>query len=82
MDTNFVEYAKVAAYIGAAITMGIGTIGPAIGQGMIGSKAVENVGKYPESYGRIRMMMLIAMGLVETGAIYALIISIMLITRF
>jgi len=32
---------KVAAYIGAALVMGIGSIGPAIGQGMIGSKAFE-----------------------------------------
>ena len=72
-------YAKAAAYIGAAIAMGIGSLGPALGQGMIGAKACENIGKYPESYGNIRMTMMIAMGFVESSAIYCLIIALVLI---
>ena len=72
-------YVKAAAYIGAAIAMGLGTFGPAIGQGIIGMKACENIGKYPESAGKIRTTMMISMGLVETSAIYAFIISLMLV---
>lgn len=68
-------YAKAAAFMGAAITMGFGSIGPALGQGLIGMKACENIGKYPESAGQVRTTMMIAMGLVETSAIYALLIS-------
>ncbi len=70
-----VFYVKAAAFIGAAITMGIGTIGPSLGQGFIGMKACENIGKYPESAGKIRTAMMISMGLVETEALYALLIS-------
>ena len=73
MDGIF--YAKAAAYIGAAVAMGIGSIGPALGQGLIGMKACESIGKYPESAGKVRTTMMIAMGLVETSAIYALLIS-------
>jgi len=76
MDITLV---KAAAYIGAAFAIGIGTIGPAFGQGMIGSKACENMGKYPESANKIRTTMLLAMGIIESSAIYALIISILLI---
>ena len=76
MDITLV---KAAAYIGAAFAIGIGTIGPAFGQGMIGSKACENMGKYPESASKIRTTMLLAMGIIESSAIYALIISILLI---
>jgi len=72
-------YVKAAAYLGAAIAMGLGTIGPAFGQGFIGMKACENIGKYPENADQIRTTMLIAMGLTETSAIYALIISLLLI---
>jgi F-type H+-transporting ATPase subunit c len=72
-------YAKAAAFIGAAIAMGIGALGPALGQGLIGMKACENVGKYPESAGKIRTTMLIAMSLVETSAIYCLLIALALI---
>ncbi len=73
-----VFYAKAAAYLGAAIAMGVGSLGPALGQGMIGSKACENLGKYPESSGQIRTTMMIAMGIVESSAIYCLIIAFML----
>jgi F-type H+-transporting ATPase subunit c len=73
MDGIF--YAKAAAYLGAAIAMGIGSIGPALGQGMIGMKACESVGKYPESSKNVRNSMLLAMTLVETSAIYAGIIA-------
>lgn len=79
MDELIHAYMKIAAYIGAAFAMAIGTIGPALGQGNIGSKACENIGKYPESAGRIQTTMLIALGIVETAAIYALIIALILI---
>lgn len=79
MDANYSTYAQAAAFLGAAIAMGFGSIGPALGQGMIGSKACEGVGKYPENYSKIRMTMIIAMGIVESAAVYALLIAIMLI---
>ncbi len=74
-----VFYVKAAAYFGAAIAMGIGAFGPAFGQGMIGAKACENIGKYPDSSGNIRTTMFIAMGIVETSAIYCALVSAALI---
>jgi F-type H+-transporting ATPase subunit c len=73
MDGIF--YAKAAAFIGAAITMGFGSLGPAIGQGFIGMKACENIGKYPESADKIRTSMILALAVVESSAIYCLLIS-------
>jgi F-type H+-transporting ATPase subunit c len=70
-----VFYAQAAAFLGAALAMGIGSVGPALGQGMVGMKACESIGKYPESSGKIRTTMMIAMGLVETAAIYCLLIA-------
>jgi F-type H+-transporting ATPase subunit c len=72
-------YIKIAAYAGAAFAMGIGTIGPALGQGLVGSKACENIGKYPQSYSQIRNTMFLALGIIETSAIYAFIIAILLV---
>jgi F-type H+-transporting ATPase subunit c len=74
-----IMYSKAAAYLGAAIVMGVGTIGPALGQGLVGMKACENIGKYPESSGQIRGAMILAMSLIETSAIYALLIALLLI---
>ena len=70
---------KVAAYIGAAFAMGVGTIGPAIGQGMVGTKACETIGRYPENAGKVRTAMMLAMVLIETSAIYALLVALLLI---
>jgi F-type H+-transporting ATPase subunit c len=68
-------YVRAAAFIGAALAVGIGNLGPSIGQGMVGMKAVEGIGKYPESAGRIRTTMMIAMGLIEASAIYCLMVA-------
>lgn len=81
MMTDAVSLAKAAAYLGAALVMGIGTIGPALGQGLIGSKACETLGKYPESANKVRLSMLLAMGFVESSAVYALIVAILLIFK-
>ena len=73
MDGIF--YAKAAAYMGAAFAMGFGSLGPAIGQGIIGMKACENIGKYPESANKIRSTMIFALIIVESSSIYCLLIA-------
>ncbi len=72
---NSIFYAQAAALFGAAIAVGIGVVGPAIAQGIIAMKACENIGKYPESQGKIRNIMMIGMGIVETCALYPLFIA-------
>ncbi len=42
MDKSYGIYAKIAAFAGSAFAIAIGTFGPALAQGMIGSKACEN----------------------------------------
>ncbi len=73
------EIAKAAAFIGAALAMGIGALSPAYGQGLIGAKACKYIGKYPESADKIRMTMLISMTIIESTAIYAFLIALLLI---
>ncbi len=70
---------KAAAYIGAAVVMGLGSMAPAYGQGLIGAKACESIGKYPQSAKEIRTAMIIAVSVVESSAIYCFLISIGLI---
>ena len=70
-----IMYAKAAAFLGAAFAMGVGAIGPSIGQGLIGTKACECIGKYPESASKIRTTMMISMAIVESSALYAFLIA-------
>ncbi len=58
-----------------AIAIGLGAIGPAIGIGMIGSKAMEAIGRNPEAASKILVPMLLAAAFAEAIAIYALVIA-------
>lgn len=71
--------AKAAASLGAAFVMGIGCIAPAYGQGLIGAEACKNIGKYPNSEKKISTTMFLAMAIVESSALYALFIALLLI---
>lgn len=72
-------YAKAAGFIAAAIAIGLGCIGAAIGQGLVGKEACKNIGKYPEQRDSIRTMAVIGLGLIESCAIYGLLIAILIL---
>ena len=61
--------------IAKAIAIGLGAVGPGIGIGMIGAKAMEAIGRNPEASGKILVPMLIASAFAEAIAIYALVIA-------
>jgi len=58
-----------------AIAIGLGALGPAIGIGLIGSKAMEAIGRNPEAANKILVPMLLASAFAEAVAIYALVIA-------
>ena len=61
--------------IGAGLTIGIGTIGPGIGIGLIAARAVEAIGRNPEAQGRIQQMMILGIAFTEALAIFALLFA-------
>ncbi len=65
--------------IGAGLCMGIGAIGPAIGEGGAVAKSCEAIGRQPEAKGAITSTMIMGCAVTETTGIYALVIAIMLI---
>ena len=58
-----------------ALTIALGSIAPALSIGMIGTKAMESIGRNPESAGKILVPMLLAAAFAEAVAIYALVIA-------
>lgn len=59
----------------AAFAIAIGGFAPAIALGMIGSRAMEAIGRNPEAASKIFAPMLLAMAFTEAIAIYALVIA-------
>ena len=66
--------------LAAALAIGLGAIGPGIGVGIIGGRAMEALGRNPEAIGEIRTNMILAIAFAEAIAIYALVVA--LIVKF
>ncbi|PIY80195.1 MAG: ATP synthase F0 subunit C [Candidatus Pacebacteria bacterium CG_4_10_14_0_8_um_filter_42_14] len=61
-----------------AFVMGIGTIGPALGIGLLVGKALEAIGRNPEAAGKIQTNMILGIAFAEAIAIYALVVALIL----
>lgn len=57
-----------------ALAIGIGSIAPALAIGRICSKAMESIGRNPESTGKLFVPMLLGAAFAEAIAIYALVV--------
>jgi F-type H+-transporting ATPase subunit c len=61
--------------ITGGIIAAIGGLGPGIGVGLIGAKAMEAIGRNPDASGKIIPAMIVAMGFAEAIAIYSLVFA-------
>jgi F-type H+-transporting ATPase subunit c len=59
--------------------MGLGAIGPGLGEGYAAAKACEGVARRPEQANIITRTMLIGQAVTESNSIYALVIALILI---
>ena len=69
-----------ASSLAAAIAIGLGALGPGIGLGMIGSKAMEALGRNPEASDEIFVPLILSLAFTEAIGIYALVVA--LIVKF
>ena len=64
-----------ASIIGACLCMGIGSIGSALGEGHAAATALQAMAQQPDEANRIRSTMFVALAMIETTALYALLIA-------
>lgn len=69
---------KGAALLGAGLCMGIGAIGPGVGEGYAAGKACEAVSRRPEEYSTLFRTMLVGQAVTESVGIYSLVIAFLL----
>ena len=69
---------EAAKELGAGLAIGLGTIGPGIGIGLIGAKALEAMGRNPEVTGTVQTNMILAIAFAESLGIFALVIALLL----
>jgi F-type H+-transporting ATPase subunit c len=75
MKMDFFSSCVIAAGIG----MGLGAVGTGIGQGFAVKGAVEGVSRNPGASGKILTTMMIGLAMIESLAIYALVVSLIIL---
>ena len=70
---------EAAKMLGAGLCMGLGAIGPAIGEGNAVGKALEGMARQPEMAGTLRTNMILGCAITETTGIYALVVALLLL---
>lgn len=70
---------EAARLIAAGICMGLGAIGPGVGEGYVGGKALEAIGRNPSIANKIIPNMIVAMAITESTAIYSLVIALIIL---
>jgi F-type H+-transporting ATPase subunit c len=65
--------------IAAGFGIAIATLGTGLGQGLAISKAVEGVARQPEASGKITVTLIIGLAMIESLAIYALVVALIIL---
>ena len=70
---------KIISIIAAAVTVAIGSIGPALGEGRSVAAAMDAIARQPEAAATISRTLFVGLAMIETMAIYCLVIALVLL---
>ena len=74
-----IDIIGAVSIITAGLTIAIGSIGPAIGEGMALARALGAIAQQPDEANTITRTLFVGLAMVESTAIYCLVISVILI---
>jgi F-type H+-transporting ATPase subunit c len=64
--------------LASAIAIGLGSIAPGLGLGIIGGKAMEALGRNPEASEQIFVPLILSLAFTEAIGIYALVVALII----
>lgn len=70
---------EAARLLAAGLCMGLGAIGPGVGEGVVAGKALEAMGRNPEMSDKLFSNMIVSMAITESTGIYALVVSLIIL---
>lgn len=73
------DWLALASIVTAGFTVAIGSIAPALGEGRALSQALESIGRQPDAADAITRTLFVGMAMVESTAIYCLVIALVLL---
>ncbi|WP_024882259.1 F0F1 ATP synthase subunit C [Methylosinus sp. LW3] len=70
---------KLISIIGAVIAVSAGAIGPALAEGRAVAAAMDAIARQPEAAGTISRTLFVGLAMIETMAIYCLVVALLLL---
>ncbi len=74
-----IELIGMASALAAGLCIGLGAIGSAIGEGLAAAAALRSIAQQPDHTATITRTLFVSMAMIESTAIYAFVISMILI---
>ena len=65
----------------AGMTIAIGSIGPALGEARVAASAMEAIARQPDLAGTITRTLFVSLAMIESTAIYCLLVSMMIMFK-
>jgi F-type H+-transporting ATPase subunit c len=78
LNPNYTIYFALSV-LGAGLAIGLGACGTGVGMGSAVRGALEGAARNPDTYGRLLTTMMIGLAMIESLAIYALVIALILL---
>lgn len=76
MTENLIEIVSIFA---AALAVGFGALGPALAEGRAVAAAMDAIARQPEAAGTLSRTLFVGLAMIETTAIYALVIALLVL---
>ncbi|WP_112322273.1 F0F1 ATP synthase subunit C [Oceanibium sediminis] len=73
------DYLQIASIVCAALAVSFGAIGPALAEGRAVAAAMDAIARQPEAAGTISRTLFVGLAMIETMAIYCLVIALLLL---
>jgi F-type H+-transporting ATPase subunit c len=70
---------EIASALGAALAVSVGAIGPGLGEGRAVAAAMEAIARQPEAAATLSRTLFVGLAMIETMAIYCLVIALLLL---
>lgn len=70
---------KIISIIGAVVAVSFGAIGPAFAEGRSVAAAMDAIARQPEAAGSISRTLFVGLAMIETMAIYCLVIALLVL---
>ena len=70
---------QLISIFAAAIAVGLGSIGPALGEGRAVASAMDAIARQPDSAGTVSRTLFVGLAMIETMAIYALVVALLVL---